>query len=284
VKLSGKRVEKDYRLQEGDVLQLYINDEFFLPPDPDAAWRKASTTLDVVYEDEHVLVVNKPVGLVVHEDEQGSSDTLINRIKAYLYEKGEWEAENERSFVPALCNRIDRNTGGLVIAAKTAEALRVLNQKIKDREITKYYLCLVHGAPRPAAGTLKHYLCRDTDKKQVFVRREKTGDSLTAVLRYRTVEKRGSISLVECELVTGRTHQIRAQMQAAGCPLVGDAKYGTAAQNRGLPFTHQALWSWRLIFAFSTPAGPLEYLRGKEVRVSAVPFLDYFHALPKKSN
>lgn len=284
VKLGGKRVEKDYRLQEGDVLQLYISDEFFLPPDPDEAWRKASPVLEIAYEDDHVLIADKPVGLVVHEDEQGSADTLINRIKAYLYQKGEWDPESERSFVPALCNRIDRNTGGLVVAAKTAEALRVLNQKIKDREITKYYLCLVHGAPRPAAGTLKNYLKRDTDKKQVFVQQRKTGDNLTAVLRYRTLEKRGDVSLVECELVTGRTHQIRAQMQAAGWPLVGDTKYGTAAHNRGLPFAHQALWSWRLRFDFTTPAGALEYLRGREVRAKDVPFLKFFRDLPKKSN
>ncbi|MBQ7492492.1 MAG: RluA family pseudouridine synthase [Clostridia bacterium] len=284
IKLAGKRVEKDYRLQEGDVLQLYINDEFFLLPDPNEVWRKAPTALEIAYEDEHVLVIDKPAGLVVHEDEQGSVDTLINRIKAYLYKKGEWDPESERSFVPALCNRIDRNTGGLVIAAKTAEALRVLNQKIKDREITKYYLCLVHGTPKPAAGTLKHYLCRDTDKKQVFVQQRKTSDNLTAVLRYRTLEKRGELSLLECELVTGRTHQIRAQMQAAGWPLAGDTKYGTATQNRGLPFSHQALWSWRLCFSFTTPAGPLEYLRGKEVRAKEVPFLKFFWELPKKSN
>ena len=282
IKVGGKRAELSYRLAEGDVLQLYINDEFFQAPDPDQAWKKVRPQLDILYEDEHILLVNKPAGLVVHEDESQTPNTLINQIKAYLFESGAWDPESERSFVPALCNRIDRNTGGIVLAAKTAPALRILNEKIRDREIAKYYLCLVHGTPRPAAGTLKNYLRRDTDKKQVFVDKSKTKDNLTALLRYQVKESRGGLSLVECELLTGRTHQIRVQMAQAGHPLAGDTKYGTAGQNRGLPFSHQALWSWRVRFDFPTPAGELEYLRGKEVRVEHVPFLDFFHSLPKK--
>ena len=282
IKLGGKRVELNYKLQEGDVLQLYINDEFFATPDPEEDWRRVRPELDIVYEDEHILLVNKPVGLVVHEDESNSPDTLINRIKAYLYEKGEWDPENERSFVPSLCNRIDRNTGGMVIAAKTAAALRILNDKIKNRELSKYYLCLVHGTPRPASGTLKNFLRRDTDKKQVFVERTKTKDSLTAMLKYKTLETRHGISLVECELMTGRTHQIRVQMKEAGHPLVGDTKYGTLAQNKELPYRHQALWSYRLRFDLPTDAGELEYLRGKEFRVKNVPFLQFFKELPQK--
>ena len=222
IKLGGKRVEKDYRLQEGDVLQLYINDEFFATPDPEEQWKKVTPKLDIVYEDDHILLVNKPVGLVVHEDESQTPNTLINQIKAYLYNKGDWDPQKEASFTPSLCNRIDRTTGGIVIAAKTAAALRVMNDKIKDREISKYYLCLVHGKLRPAAGELTNYLRRDMDKKQVFVEKRKTADSLTAKLRYVTLESRCNLSLVECELLTGRTHQIRVQMSEAGHPLVGD--------------------------------------------------------------
>ena len=279
IKLSGKRVELNYRLQEGDVLQLYINDEFFATPNPEDEWRKVRPELEIVYEDGQILLVNKPVGLVVHEDESNSPDTLINRIKAYLYEKGEWDPHSEQSFVPSLCNRIDRNTGGIVIAAKTAAALRILNEKIRDRELSKYYLCLVHGAPKPRSGTLKNYLRRDTEKKQVFVERRKTPDSLTALLEYETKETKAGLSLVECRLMTGRTHQIRVQMAEAGWPLAGDTKYGTAARNRGLPFRYQALWSWRLRFDFPTPAGELDYLRGREFRVKEVPFVSWFHRL-----
>ncbi len=282
VKLGGKRVEKDYRLQEGDTLQLYINDEFFATPDPEEDWKKVTPKLEVVYEDEHILLVNKPVGLVVHEDESNTPNTLINQIKAYLYNKGDWDPQKEASFTPALCNRIDRNTGGIVIAAKTAAALRVMNDKIRDREISKFYLCLVHGTPKPASGELTNYLRRDLDKKQVFVEKHKTRDSLTAKLRYKVRDSRAGLSLVECELLTGRTHQIRVQMSEAGHPLVGDTKYGTLKQNKGLPYKHQALWSWRLRFDFPTDAGELEYLRGKEFRVEQVPFLTYYYALPKR--
>lgn len=282
IKLGGKRVELNYRLQEGDTLQLYINDEFFESPTPEESWRRVTPRLDIVYEDEHLLLVNKPAGLVVHEDESQTPNTLINQIKAYLYQSGQWDPAGEQSFTPALCNRIDRNTGGIVIAAKTAAALRILNEKIRDRELSKYYLCLVHGRLTPPAGTLKSYLRRDTDKKQVFAEKHKTADNLTALLDYRTLETRRDISLVECRLRTGRTHQIRVQMAQAGHPLVGDTKYGLAKYNQDIPFAHQTLWSCRLRFDLPTPAGELEYLRGREFQVREVPFLSWFRNLPKK--
>ena len=273
--VNGVPQRTNYIVSPGDEIRVPI-----VEPTPD--YPAEAGPLDILYEDEHILLVNKPAGLVVHEDESQTPNTLINQIKAYLFQSGAWDPESERSFVPALCNRIDRNTGGIVLAAKTAPALRILNEKIRDREIAKYYLCLVHGTPKPASGTLKNYLRRDTDKKQVFVDRSKTKDNLTALLRYQVKESRCGLSLVECELLTGRTHQIRVQMAQAGHPLAGDTKYGTAGQNRGLPFSHQALWSWRVRFDFPTPAGELEYLRGLEVQVAHVPFLDFFRSLPKK--
>lgn len=282
IKLGGKRVELNYRLQEGDTLQLYINDEFFESPAPEDVWRRVTPRLDIVYEDEHILLVNKPVGLVVHEDESQTPNTLINQIKAYLYQSGQWDPAREQSFTPSLCNRIDRNTGGIVIAAKTAAALRILNEKIRSRELSKYYLCLVHGRLSPASGTLKNYLRRDMDKKQVFVDKSKTRDNLTAMLRYKTLDTRSGFSLVECELLTGRTHQIRVQMAENGHPLVGDTKYGLAKYNQDIPFSHQALWSYRLRFDLPSPAGELSYLRGQEFRVKEVPFLSWFEKLPKK--
>ena len=283
IKCNGARAQRDQRLQEGDVLQLYINDEFFDKPREDNLFLTLfKPSLNIVYEDENLMLLDKRPGLVVHADETEKVNTLINHIQAYLYQKREWNPKWENAFTPALCNRIDRNTGGIVIAAKTAAALRVMNDKIKDREISKYYLCLVHGKPRPAVGELTNYLRRDMDKKQVFVEKHRTADSLTAKLRYRTLDSRCDLSLVECELLTGRTHQIRVQMSTAGHPLVGDTKYGTLKQNKGLPYKHQALWSYRLRFDFPTAAGELEYLRGKEFQVKSVPFLEYFYGLPKK--
>ena len=173
---------------------------------------------------------------------------------------------------PALCNRIDRNTGGMVIAAKSAEALRVMNDKIRSREILKYYLCITLGRPTPAEGTLSGYLFKDESKKQVFVRRVPSPGAKTAITHYKTLLSRGALSLVECELMTGRTHQIRAQFAAAGHPLLGDGKYGRGEINRRYGEEKQALYSYKLTFAFRTDAGALNYLNGKTVEIKNIPF------------
>ncbi|MGM9639466.1 MAG: RluA family pseudouridine synthase [Butyricicoccaceae bacterium] len=277
IKCNGKRCEAGQKLVEGDLLQLYINDEFFQASDSARAFLLASPEIDVVYEDDNILLVDKKPGMVVHEDESHSADTLINRIQAYLYKKGEWDPDLENSFAPALCNRIDRNTGGIVIAAKTAEALRILNEKIRSREIDKYYLCLVHGTPQPPKGTLKNYIARNTDEKRVYVSDTRTKDGLTAITDYRVLRSGKGLSLVECRLHTGRTHQIRAQMAHFGHPLAGDTKYGRIKDNRDLPFRYQALYSYKLVFAFETPAGCLEYLRGRVFTVEHIPFADYLN-------
>ena len=147
IKRNGARAQRDTRLEAGDTLQLYINDEFFDTPREDNAYLTvAAPRLNIVYEDEHILLVDKRPGLAVHpHDGAEYGRTLIDQIQAYLYQKKEWRPREEHSFTPALCNRIDRNTGGIVIAAKTAEALRVMNQKIKDREMDKRYLAVVEG-------------------------------------------------------------------------------------------------------------------------------------------
>ena len=280
IKLNGARTQGDARLREGDVLQLYINDEFFAPSSADEAWRRVNPQLSIIYEDEHILLLDKRPGLVVHEDESQGADTLINHVKAYLYARGEWSADTEHSFTPSLCNRIDRNTGGIVIAAKTAEALRDMNEKIRQHEVRKTYLCLTHGVPSPKAGTLRHFIRRDTDKKQVAVFDRPHPGALTAETHYRVLETRGDLSLVECTLVTGRTHQIRAQMAHIGHPLAGDTKYGTVRQNKGLPFRFQALYAYKVSFPFTAPGPALEKVAGRTFEVAEIPFLDFFKNVP----
>ena len=218
------------------------------------------------------MLVDKKPGLVVHEDDNNTPDTLINRILHYLYEKGEYDPEQENSFVPALCNRIDRNTGGIVIAAKNAQSLRILNQKVKDRELVKLYLCLVHGVPEPKSATLKDFLLKDSSRNQVRIYRNQVPGSKTIITRYKTLETNGKLSLLEVDLKTGRTHQIRAHMAFYGHPLVGDTKYGTNAQNKGLGYSYQALYAYKLRFAFQTDGGILSYLDGREFCVENVPF------------
>ncbi len=275
IKLNGKRCSFDERLKEGDLLSMYINDEFFVKAGDDYAFLAASGDVDIVYEDENLLLADKKPGLVVHEDESGSADTLINRIQKYLFEKDEWNPEDELSFTPSLCNRIDRNTGGIVIAAKNAEALRILNEKIKSREIDKYYLCLVHGTPAPKNGTIKNYLTKLSAENRVTVSERPQRGALTAITEYSVLKSGGSLSLVECRLLTGRTHQIRAHMAHIGHPLAGDTKYGLNRDNKSLPFKYQALYSYKLIFDFQTDAGALNYLKGRCFTVENVPFADY---------
>lgn len=277
IKLGGKRVERDTRLKEGDVLQLYINDEFFDKPREDNAYLTVAVPkLNIVYEDEHILLVDKRPGLAVHpHDGAEYGRTLIDHIQSYLYQKREWRPREESAFTPALCNRIDRNTGGIVIAAKTAEALRVMNQKIKDRELDKRYLAIVEGTPRPQKGSLKGYLFKDAKQNRVFVTDTPQPGAKTCQTNYITLASRNGLSLVECELITGRTHQIRAQFAHAGHPLLGDGKYGKL--DKRYDRNYQALYSYKLTFCFTTDAGALEYLNGKSFQVKAVDFVqEYF--------
>ena len=276
IKLGGARVERDTRLKAGDVLQLYINDEFFEKPREDNAYLTVATPkLNIVYEDENILLADKRPGLAVHpHDGAEYGRTLIDHIQAYLYQKREWSPRGENSFAPALCNRIDRNTGGIVIAAKNAEALRILNQKIKDRELDKRYLAIVEGVPKPRKGSLKGYLFKDAKKNRVFVTDTPQAGSKSCQTNYVVLANTPKLSLVECELITGRTHQIRAQFAHAGHPLLGDGKYGKLSKDAGR--NYQALYSYKLTFTFTTDGGILEYLNGKTFRAQTVDFAEEY--------
>ena len=277
VKINGRPARGDARLAEGDVVRAYIPDEFFRPPREENAWQAISVPkLDVIYEDENILLVNKKPGMLCHSAGEWTWNTLIAHIQAYLRAKGEWDPSAENSFAPALCNRIDRNTGGIVIAAKNAEALRIMDEKVRAREIEKTYLCAVLGRPKPPAGRLEGFLFKDAKKNQVYVYDTPRTGAKTAVTEYKTLASEGKLSLVECRLVTGRTHQIRAQFRHAGCPLLGDGKYGSERDNRTYGEKGQALCSWKLKFAFSTPAGALEYLNGKAFRTPAPDFVEKY--------
>ena len=274
MKVNGRPAKRDTRLAEGDVLTLYVSDEFFEPIREENAFRKIGTPrVEVVYEDENLLLADKPAGVLCHSAEPADIHTLITNIQAYLYRSGEWDPSAAHAFAPALCNRIDRNTRGLVIAAKNSEALRILNERIRSRELDKLYLCAVHGRPAPPAGTLTGYLFKDAKKNQVFVSERMKPGAKSAEMQYRTLATRGGLSLVECLLLTGRTHQIRAQLAHTGTPLLGDGKYGSERQNKPFGEKSQALCSYKLRFSFQGDAGPLEYLRGREFRVNDVDFV-----------
>jgi 23S rRNA pseudouridine955/2504/2580 synthase len=277
VRINGRHAKDGAaRLNEGDVLALYFKDEFFEKIDENEMYLHASPDISVVYEDENILLADKPQGMVVHEDDSGASDTLIARIQSYLYKKGEWKPEEEQSFAPALCNRIDRNTGGIVIAAKNAEALRIMNEKIKNREMQKLYLCIVCGVPEKREDTLTGYLFKDEKKKQVYIYPVSKKGSKSIATKYRVLAEKNSFALIETELLTGRTHQIRAHFASIGHPLLGDGKYGDNRVNKRMRFSRQALYSYSVMFNFKTDGGALQYLNGKKFTLPYMPFEDFF--------
>ena len=277
IKVNGKGSKRDVRLETGDILQLYINDEFFDKPNEENLFLTVfKPQLNIVYEDDNLLLVDKRPGLSVHADETEKVNTLINHIQAYLYQKREWNPKWENAFAPALCNRIDRNTGGIVIAAKNAEALRIINEKIRAHELEKSYLCITVGCPKQPEGKIEGFLLKDEAKKEVRFFHKPVPGGKTAVTLYKTLESRNGLSLVECRLLTGRTHQIRVSMAEISCPLLGDGKYGKGNVNRRYHETRQALYSYKLRFDFPTDAGTLNYLKGKEFTVENVPFREKY--------
>ncbi len=266
IKLNGKKADGAVKLKAGDVLDMYISDEFFGTPSEDDSFMRVRPNISIIYEDENIMLIDKKPGMIVHEDDSERFNTLISHIKAYLYQRGEYDPESEQSFAPALCNRIDRNTGGIVIAAKNAAALRIINEKIKSREIKKYYLCMVQGHISPAAGTLTSYLQKNEKQNRVYLSDTPKEGYKKCVTKYRTLSTTDMAAFLEIELITGRTHQIRAQMAHIGHPLAGDGKYGTNEFNKKIGLKYQALYSYKTEFAF-TDDNSLSYLNGKVFEV-----------------
>lgn len=277
IKLNGKRCEISTMLSVGDELKMFLKDEFFEQPEKQYDFMKAPKNLSIVYEDENILILDKPAGLIVHPDTNYHFDSLVARVQRYLFETGEYNPELESSFAPALVNRIDRNTGGLVIAAKNAESLRLMNSIVKRRELQKLYLCVVVGEPKKQSGVLTGWLEKNEDKNKVKISSKPLEDGKMIETRYKTLESKNGFSLLEVELITGRTHQIRAHLASIGHPLAGDVKYGSKAVNKKTDYPYQALYSYKLGFNFSGDEGRLRYLNGKVFEAKDIWFLPSFH-------
>ena len=276
IKLNGKRCEISSKLSVGDVLQLYIKDEFLETKQSKPEVCSVVPVLNVLYEDNNILLIDKKPGISVHSDlTQDKNNDLITQIQAYLYLKGEYNPDDKSSFTPSLCNRIDKNTGGIVIAAKNATALRTINQKIKNREISKKYLGIVHGILDKKSATLNAYHIKNSKLNRAFIFDTPEDGARKITTKYKVLKEKDGLSLVEVDLLTGRTHQIRAHFAYIGHPLAGDTKYGTNKQNQHLSFKHQALYSYKIKFNF-TSSSPLDYLKGKEFTVEKVDFAENF--------
>lgn len=278
IKVNNKRCEISTQLHEGDVLKLFIKDEFFEDDSPAESYDflKAPTKLDIIYEDSNILLLNKKPGVIVHPDEKYHFDSLISRVLHYLYDKGEYNPKDDKAFAPALVNRIDRNTGGIVIAAKNADSLRALNAKMKTRELTKLYLCMVQGTVKRKEGLLGGYLEKDEKKNKVAILKKPTPDSKPVKTKYTVLSNIKGNSLLEVDLLTGRTHQIRAHMASIGHPLMGDTKYGYKRKGDNDFYKYQALYAYKITFNFTTDGGCIEYLNHKsfEVNKNSVWFLE----------
>ena len=279
IKVNGKRAEISYKLKENDVVEMYINDEFFFEKSSSFLDIGYDPKLDILYEDQNLILVDKKPGVLVHEDAGERRDTLINHVLLYLYRKGEYDPDGEVSFTPSLCNRLDKNTGGIVIVSKNAESQRLLHDIVKERKLRKLYLALIHGTPEKQSATLHAYLKKDPEHNMVTVRDDPFEGAKEIITSYRVIESAKDMSLVEVDLVTGRTHQIRAHMAHIGHPLVGDHKYGRAKDDKGLPFKFQALYAYSLEFKIDDPESPLAYLNGRVFRVKNVFFEDFLAKL-----
>ena len=265
VRVNGKRKNQNYELAAGDELILHMEEARFREASAGSEQKKPKfvgvrTDLDIVFEDAELLAVSKPVGLLTHPGPSEQKDTLIGRVHAYLYRKGELDSA---LFLPATANRLDRNTSGLVLVGKTAGMLHRLNQWIQKRQLEKYYITVVEGR-LTGDGVISGALVRDERNNRTKVvgsadeEAVPAAEGKEAVTRYRALQTGRACSLAEVELISGRTHQIRAHMQSIGHPLVGDIKYGGRALGE---INHQLLHAWRIVLPdgreFRAPLPPL---------------------------
>ena len=273
IKINRKRCTPEQIINEGDIIELYISDDMLKEKEVHYDFLSAPKKLDIIYEDENIILLNKKSGELCHPDRGEYVNTLISSLKRYLYENGQWNPKEENSFSPALANRIDRNTSGIVIGAKNYEALKFINSKIKSREIKKFYLTICEGRFSNESSTISGYLTKNESKNMVSVSEKETPGSKRILTKYKVLDYSNGFSLVEVELLTGRTHQIRAHMAYIGHPLMNDGKYGSKHGRLS-----QELCSYKLRFEFDN-AENFSYLNNKEFEIKNCEILKKFEEI-----
>lgn len=266
IKINGKRCTADTMLKDGDIVRIYVKDDVSAPKQHDMNFMNAPSELEIVFEDKNILIAFKPVGLDSHSNGTSGTDTLINRIKRYLYDKGVYIPENENSFAPALCSRLDRNTSGLVISAKNAISLREVNSAIQSGLVRKIYRCLTVAEPPKTEDIITAWHFKDESRNIVRISDEKKDDYREIRTGYRIIGRKNGLCLLEIRLFTGRTHQIRAHLAHIGCSILGDGKYGDVTKNKRYGVFRQALCAFALEFDFPEDS-PMNYLNKIRVTV-----------------
>ncbi|WP_058485087.1 RluA family pseudouridine synthase [Defluviitalea phaphyphila] len=251
IKYNGKKAKGNENLKMGDSIQLYLSEETINKFREIKEIQNIKTTFEVIFEDKNILLCNKPLGLLVHPDKKSSKNTLIDEVLSYLVSKGEYDPKNSMGFTPGICNRLDRNTSGIIIVGKNLKTLQTINQMIKENKIKKYYLTIVKGVVEKS-GILKGYHKKNNKNNQVEIMNTYKEGSKYVETRYRPLKNNGVYTLLEVEIITGRSHQIRAHLSKINHPIIGDRKYGDSTINnyfrKKYKLKHQFLHAYKINF------------------------------------
>ncbi|HHX59727.1 MAG TPA: RluA family pseudouridine synthase [Epulopiscium sp.] len=269
IKYNGKRAKGNEILMGEDEIQVYLSDDTIDNFREIKKTPSAKPTFEVIYEDSNILIVNKPLGLLTQPDAKGQN-TLTEQVLTYLHKKGEYNPKDYQGFRPAPCNRLDRNTAGIILVGKSLQATQAIHEMLRTREISKYYMSIVLGkVVKPII--LKGYHEKDESRNEVKITQEYVEGAKEVETRILPLQDNGRYTLIEVQLVTGKTHQIRAHLATINHPIVGDPKYGDKEENeyffRKYSLRHQFLCAYKIKFEMCTE--PLKYLENKVFTVGA---------------
>lgn len=264
--LNEKKASGKEKLVEGDCVKLFLSEETiagFTGTDRKEPAAELGCELDIIYEDKHIMLLNKPAGML-SQKAKASDVSMAEAVTGYLLGSGQLTGEDLRTFHPGICNRLDRNTTGIITAGKSLAGLQELSRGFRERTFRKYYRCIVKGRVQKSEY-IKGYLTKDPSKNRISVQTHPSEDAALIETKYTPIAERGGFTLLEVHLITGKTHQIRGHLASIGHPIVGDYKYGSRRVNdyfrtsNGLKY--QLLHAYRL--EFPEMSGTLDYLSGR---------------------